>query len=69
VGLSATIATHLLEVSRYIQALREAFGEACPRILVGGRAFIQAPEAWRKLGADACATDAREAVRRLERIA
>ena len=68
-GLSATIATHLLEVSRYIQALREAFGDACPRIIVGGRAFSQAPEAWRKLGADACASDAQEAVRRLERIA
>lgn len=69
VGLSATLAVHLLEVGSYIQAIHQAFGAARPRILVGGRAFALAPEAWHKLGADGCATDARGAVAHLEQIA
>jgi methylmalonyl-CoA mutase cobalamin-binding domain/chain len=69
VGISATLGMHLLEVSGYIQALKAALGDRCPRILVGGRAFAQAPGAWRKLGADGCASDARDAVTLLAEIA
>lgn len=69
VGLSATIGVHLAEMERFIDALREAFGPDAPRIIVGGRAFMQAPDAWRKLGADQQARDARQAVEWLEAIA
>jgi methanogenic corrinoid protein MtbC1 len=62
VGLSATLPVHLPEIARYIRALREALQDACPRIVVGGRAFSIDPDAWRRVGADCHASDAEEAI-------
>jgi methanogenic corrinoid protein MtbC1 len=55
IGLSATLVSHLGHVGAMIAELRQALGPSCPPILVGGRAFALAPEAWRQLGADAYA--------------
>jgi methanogenic corrinoid protein MtbC1 len=38
-------------------------------VIVGGQAFRDRPEAWKELGADAVAGDAREAVQTASRFA
>lgn len=68
IGLSATLVSHLGHVGQHIQALREALGPECPPILVGGRAFGLAPEAWQALGADAHAPTHEEAIHYMDRI-
>ena len=67
VGLSVALAPHMREVERLIQALREALGDGCPPLFVGGRAFSGDPEAWRRVGADAYSRDAEGAVALLDR--
>jgi methanogenic corrinoid protein MtbC1 len=67
VGLSATLLPHLGDVADYVRALRESFGDACPRIIVGGRAFSFDSDAWRKVDADCFASDAEHAVQCLDR--
>ena len=66
VGLSATLPNHLPVLGRFIAELRAALGAACPPVLVGGRALAADPEAWRRIGADAHAADADDAVARLD---
>lgn len=66
IGLSATLVTHLEAVGTQIAELRAALGEDCPPILVGGRAFALAPDAWKRLGADAFAPSPDEALRLLD---
>lgn len=58
--LNAAMATQLKEVGETIDAIRET-GPAV-KILVGGHAFEDSPELWRKLGADGFARDAASAV-------
>ena len=65
VALSTSIAPHLPQVRAMIRAVREAGGEAAPYILAGGRPFLDDPDLARRLGADATAPDAAEAVERL----
>jgi methanogenic corrinoid protein MtbC1 len=69
IGLSATLVTHLDAVGQQIAQLRALLGEACPPILVGGRAFGLAPEAWKAYGADAYADTSDAALRFLDRAA
>lgn len=66
IGLSATLVTHLDGVGQQITQLRDLLGEACPPILVGGRAFALAPEAWKAYGADAYAESYDAAIRYLD---
>jgi methanogenic corrinoid protein MtbC1 len=63
VVLSAALSVQLPKVADAIAALRRIEGRPV-RIMVGGLAFSEAPEIWRKLGADGYATDAESAVLR-----
>ena len=65
--LSATIAPHLPQLQATIAAVREASGDRAPFILVGGRPFHDDPAMAERLGADATASDAAEAVKEMER--
>jgi methanogenic corrinoid protein MtbC1 len=49
--LSATLSTQLPRIRHTIQSVRER-SERPVKILVGGAAFDEAPEVWRKVGAD-----------------
>jgi methanogenic corrinoid protein MtbC1 len=69
IGLSATLVTHLDGVGQQIAQLRGLLGEVCPPILVGGRAFGLAPEAWKAYGADAYADTYDTAIRFLDQAA
>lgn len=62
VGISAAMLIHLDSVASLIRALRREPALPNLRIMVGGRPFLLAPELHQRLGADATATDAQEAV-------
>lgn len=62
VVLSAALSVQLPRVADAIAALRR-IEDRPVRIMVGGLAFSEAPEIWRKLGADGYATDAEAAIR------
>ena len=64
-ALSASLAPHLPQLRSLIQALRAATGEAAPYIMVGGRLFLDDDTLARRVGADAMAHDASDAVLRL----
>lgn len=61
--LSASLSTQLGEVEHVILRIREA-GEETPPIMVGGQAFADSPELWRRVGADLTATTVDEALER-----
>ena len=61
VGLSASLVQHLSAVKETVNALRDAFGSGCPRILVGGIPMNQIDGIWRWTGADAYGPDAEKA--------
>jgi MerR family transcriptional regulator, light-induced transcriptional regulator len=60
--LSAALSVQLPKVADAIAAVRRTEDRPL-QIMVGGLAFSEAPEIWRKLGADGFAADARSAVR------
>lgn len=60
--LSAALSVQLPKLAEGIAAVRRIEGRAV-RVMVGGLAFNDAPEVWRKLGADGYAADARAAVK------
>lgn len=62
VVLSAALSVQLPRVAEAIATIRRIEGRTV-RVMVGGLAFSDAPEIWRKLGADGYAPDAREARR------
>ena len=62
VGLSATLPQHLLGLRQAIDRLRRAFGDACPRIAVGGLAINQFPALADWVGAEVLGPDAVAAV-------
>jgi MerR family transcriptional regulator, light-induced transcriptional regulator len=57
-ALSITIAPNLPKAAALIGAIRENPECAGTRIIVGGYPFNSCPGLWRRIGADACATDA-----------
>ena len=59
--LSAALSVQLPKVREAIEAVRRIEGRQV-RVMVGGLAFNDAPELWRKLGADGYAPDAISAV-------
>jgi len=61
-ALSATMSFHQRAVEQAIQNVRAAQGGRRVRIMVGGGCFKYLPELWRKVGADAFAPDAAQAV-------
>ena len=60
-GISATISHHLGAVGELIRNVRAHSACQHVKILVGGYPFSVAPELWRTLGADGCASNAQEA--------
>jgi methanogenic corrinoid protein MtbC1 len=62
-GLSLTMPTNLPRFREAVASVRAQFGDACPKIVVGGRAFELAGTHWRDCGADAFAGDVRDALR------
>ncbi|MDZ7801788.1 MAG: cobalamin-dependent protein [Trueperaceae bacterium] len=61
-GLAATMPNDLERMADVIERVRHEFGPQAPQILVGGLPLREMRDAWRALGADAWAADAREAV-------
>jgi methanogenic corrinoid protein MtbC1 len=67
--LSATMTFHVNQVAQIIAKIRELEdGEQRLAIMVGGYPFNVAPGLWEKVGADACAGDAQEAVEVANRL-
>jgi len=62
VGISATMLLSIPKAVRVVEGLRLRFQGDCPRILLGGRAFISAPGLVKELGAEGAATDIRSAL-------
>ncbi len=67
-AISATMTFHVPDVARLIERVRAGAGAKNLKILVGGRPFNIAGDLWRKIGADACAVDARQAANYGERL-
>lgn len=73
VAISAALPVHLRAVEDTIAVVRSSCERVTRtgkpvRIMVGGNAFVDAPEAWRLLGADGFARNAPEAVELGERL-
>lgn len=66
VALSATIAPHLPQLRAMVEAVRKARVTPAPRIVVGGRPFLDRPELSQQVGADMSAEDAISAVRQIK---
>jgi methanogenic corrinoid protein MtbC1 len=62
VGLSATLPQHLWGLRQTVDRLGQAFGDACPRIAVGGLAINQFPGLAGWVGAEVLGPDALAAV-------
>ena len=62
VGLSATLPQHLWGLRQSINRLRQTFGDACPRIAVGGLAINQFPALADWIGVEVLGADALAAV-------
>lgn len=52
--LSATMLSNITRAEEAIRQIQTTFGSATPWILVGGQAFVRAPEFWKEAGADGC---------------
>ena len=65
IGLSISADRHLEETRQLIRELKRRSGA---KVLIGGRCLIDRPELVNELGADAMATDGREAVRVIEQL-
>lgn len=68
VGLSISCEAYLLSLERTIATLRRASKNRTVAIMVGGRLFLEKPGLALLIGADAAATDGRDAVRQAERL-
>jgi methanogenic corrinoid protein MtbC1 len=62
-AISVTLGGHILQVRELIDMIRASPSGKRVKIMVGGQPLNRAPEAWRAIGADFTATNAREAVR------
>ncbi|MFZ2972403.1 MAG: cobalamin-dependent protein [Ferribacterium limneticum] len=58
VGLSVALPTHFTPARLAIAAMRKAFAEACPRLVVGGGAINRYPQLLEFIGADIHVADA-----------
>lgn len=63
VCLSATMSRGVPQIKEAIDALRRELGDALPKIMVGGLAFLMNPDLSHRVGADGMASDARSATR------
>ena len=67
-ALSATMTFHVSAVERVIADIRDAEGVRPAKIMVGGYPFNIVPELWRRIGADAWAPDAAQAITVADRL-
>jgi methanogenic corrinoid protein MtbC1 len=67
-AVSATMTFHIRAVEHLIAAVRAAENLKAVKILVGGYPFNVEPELWKRVGADAYAADASEAVASASRL-
>ena len=63
VGLSTTMDYYIPEITTTIEKIRESKGEKELKIMVGGYPFIEDRGLWKKVGADAFAVNAKDAVK------
>ena len=68
-AVSATMSFHLRAVTDLIEAVRASDVGERVKILVGGYPFNLVPDLWRIVGADACASDAQDALAVAARLA
>lgn len=68
VGFSLSCDVLLGRLASTIETLRRAAGRHPVKVIVGGRYFVQHPDMATRIGADAAALDAKDAVRRSERF-
>lgn len=68
VGFSVSREDQLDSVAAEIQTVRRASRNQSIGVMVGGRVFIEHPELVRRVGADATATDGREAVHQAQNL-
>ncbi|MHB0913486.1 MAG: cobalamin B12-binding domain-containing protein [Armatimonadota bacterium] len=68
-GISAAMTQHIPAMEKLIRRMRNAFGEECPKIIVGGQAFWKKDRLWERVGADLWARDAMQAARVLRPLA
>lgn len=68
IGLTISCDHHVDSLSRLIAALRQASRNPQAAIMVGGRVFNENPSLARRIGADATAKDARQAVDHAEAL-
>jgi methylmalonyl-CoA mutase cobalamin-binding subunit len=61
-GMSASSDERLDQIAPMIMSVRKASRNRDITVMVGGRLFVERPELVAKVGADAMATDARQAV-------
>jgi MerR family transcriptional regulator, light-induced transcriptional regulator len=61
-AISATTSQHLVQVKELIQAVKKHPALKKTKIMVGGRAFNETPDLWKKIQADGYAFDAEQAV-------
>lgn len=61
-GISTTVLFNVDQAVDLIEDVRSRLGERAPRVVVGGRAFMAAPDLWREIAADGFAPGVREAV-------
>jgi len=61
-AVSATMTFHVRAVEELVAAVRASEGLRAVKVMVGGYPFNVEPELWRRVGADAYAADASEAV-------
>ncbi len=62
-ALSVTMPFHITKVHSLINKIRNNILLDNVKIMVGGYPFMLVPDLWRKVGADAFAPDAKEAIR------
>jgi methanogenic corrinoid protein MtbC1 len=67
-AVSVTMVFHLRVVEELIARVRASTGANTVKILVGGYPFNIEPELWKRVGADAFAVDAAEAVAAANRL-
>lgn len=67
-AVSATMTFHVRVVEELVAAVRASQDLRGVKVIVGGYPFNVEPELWERVGADAHATDASEAVAALERL-
>jgi methanogenic corrinoid protein MtbC1 len=66
--IPTTMPYNLIAAKDLIRAVREKAGPRCPRIVVGGQAYLWDDKLWREVGADVCPGTLRALVTEMEAL-